>query len=675
MLVTSLCRRLYHPALPLSRYISSPSAVAKSSANPQTTSSAHGPHRNLGAATSRLGLTIDSNFRYNDGTLDLVHLLEQGDFESARALKELVYADYPLQRHRKFLEAVRQAFTIPDREVKMKAIIDWWKLVPREDRFSALPELITTVAEPPIDLDLVIRFTLSSVELGHDQIVIARLLARIIRFANVRDSFSALTTIETILKARHTVDPERWSKARNQAIRTNISISRFDVALGLRASAPEGFVIDSESQRTLIAAAPGSTSLANYQEIPDTSWARFGVLSSHKFTASQTASHLRTLRRIIRLPDPPRFKSFLADFMYSYKLMHQRSRALDILRKRVFVDNPRPAVRDRWVLGELQFYSSQKQYVSALRLFAHHYVVPRALAAPIGRVLAREWEIAKKARAWEMAKDGAVELTAVEKLLRHNERWHWWTELQSSLLPIPERLSPGNKGLLVAWRAVIDSTRDIDELEDLYRTLRSEFKAKKDNYVALSPLLNKEPPALRSSSAGSISAEDVNTLMDVSSVVGSDFDACNYFQPFILVFGYLVGPRRALSVLSDMLASGFPISLDSWSTVASSFAHAGDTAGTDTLLRHIETTFGPGTGNRVNEPSRRHKMLRSYCHIMKGYTRSGQYAAAREVLARMEKNADFSAAEIQRAKLALRSMGPTGREDEYRRNLDMWLRD
>ena len=482
--------------------------------------------------------------------------------------------------------------------------LDWWALVPTSTAMEALPPICEVIVKDRIaDLNFAQRFCIACAERGMAAHVGVNIFPEIIRHAHPKDTSQFLDAFEnaarrnrdgTIVNGRS----HRWSHWRNVAIIIHFNAGRREMGMKMYEEAlrQKKHIEDATSEVVRRNVSRNGVSPKLKTATPSFTLTRYGLLDRSKLPSpSQMALELRALRSLILNHTPrTRFDSRLADFMYIYRCAYKRERALRIFRKRVF-EGKNKSLADSWVSAELLFYSSRKRPLAVLRTFAHYF------QPGFG--------------------DGVI-FDLVKGMLKESESWGTnkrdrfdWPTSSELLYPVRQIISPTQKNISMAWKALLTLTFSPQRLERFYELFLSTLPSAPKSHTPTNP----------------------------TTVV---------FHHFVHAFSNRVGPQRGSGIVSDMQRLGYVSSVGTWAVLAGAYARLGEIDKVEKLLSHIESKrmFQTVTTEKaVPSPSaptrysfvRRWKVKAIYNNIARGYLKNGFTQEARKVINRMQEKGLF----------------------------------
>lgn len=478
----------------------------------------------------------------------LSRLILKGDFDGAQiARDELLALETDIEPDTTFVQAALNTLSIKDAQTRSKAFFAWWSFVPLTCYRSVLPELSSNLLQHPFDLGFIMEVCLSYVRAGMcKSIASSELIRHVFRYGRPSIIRMFLKEIEKAEQSRPAgSNMNTLGVLINSAVRSANSSGRTELARELMEEYSSQIKITSGTLESV-----KRTEFPDLQEsLPPTPQTRYG--HGRKATTGEVASQLRALRRIAMSANPPNFDTFLADFMFTYTCVHQRSRGFLILRRRVFRKGKLRA-RAIWVAGEQLFYSSRRRPLANLRTFHRHCVMDPFIAQEIERVL-NKWEplqsYEKRHKDWKLSRQDDTGNTKI------------W---------------PRKSSLKFAWKAILQLSHK-DDLERLYTLLLKQV-------------------------------EEANSESELESLVStppSSVPDSVHFHHFIVAFATRISPRRGSEVIADMRRMGFAPSLDDWGSLAGAYARSGDVERTMRILDHVdEFVKGESKGSQAYEADR-----------------------------------------------------------------------
>ncbi|TDL22844.1 hypothetical protein BD410DRAFT_201139 [Rickenella mellea] len=560
----------------------------------------------------------------------LARLIEKGDFTGAQNAKdELVALQIPIHPDRLYAKAALYHLRNTAKADRARYFITWWELSDPSHWMESIPEAEEQLLKDLVDIALIVDFILLCTSRGFSPPALKNLFAHVIRFADLSLTESFLQSFENFAKENPGSSPPVVSKDRmvgwrNIAIRTHALAGRTMLAAELleRCHA-EGIRIESITHRLVLEKLvgrnlddraqrlrkliPSDNSNEEYTEarkpaLVDT-MDRHGMYQKIP-SPHEMATALRFIRRIIRDKSPPPFAAHLANFMFHYDVFYKRRRAIRSLQRIVFGKVPR-SVASQFVAAQQLYYTGRRRPIAVLRTFLH-YFPSYGVPADHARAL---MEYHDKEIIWRQTKHSPD------------------CNSSKSLYPITKKLWPAKLNVQLAWKALVQLTKDREIMERLYRELLTLLKHAQ----------NTEEWQPGDGDGGA------RNTPSWSPDVG-------FFQPFIVAFGSRVGPQRAALVISDMRRHGLRPSKDNWAVLAAAFARAGDVRKVMTILSHMEETFINPSEETLKE---RWKTISTYNSVIRGLTESGQFAAARSVQRRMQDGGYFDKPLDRRTKAIL----------------------
>lgn len=568
----------------------------------------------------------------------LKRLVQSGDYTGAiTAKRELANLSIPIeqdgiyihialyafQRFCKEIRTPRQAHAAVASSSRVKledatdlqgdwgeVFLEWWALVGRKVALKELPAVCETLLRhPAANVDLLQRFCLICADGRLSSYVGIHLLPYILRNGNPDKSSAFLAAFEEASEKnpdKAIIDGRvhHWTHWRNVGIITHFNAGRRDLAFGMyKAACKQNHYIEGSTAlvilRNVTPQRPAQTIAP-----PEFAMARYGHISE-AVSPSQMATELRTLRSLVLTP-PHRapFEKRLVDFMYMYDCIYKRSRALRIIRNRVFRTGNK-SLLDRWITTEMKHYSARKRPIAILRAFEHYFQPgPRegALLDEVRRAMSESERMGKrrqKARDWT----GSVDL-----------------------LPIERKISPSSESISLAWKAVLSLSKGGHDLERLYNVFLST--------ISVSPVL----PALTGSPPSTLASS--NTPSPSLALT---------FHHFVHAFANRISAQSGSLVVEDIHRLGLSPKIGTWAILAGAYAQQGEVGRTEKIITHVERNWSLDRPDCVGgdetdssktpediSPVRRWKIIAFYSTIVRALMDRGLPIEARNTVERME---------------------------------------
>jgi pentatricopeptide repeat protein len=500
---------------------------------------------------------------------------------------------------------------------RLSTFTNWFSLIPdvriRKRNFRKMQRFLFSAPVP--QLDIIMRFGLIAASKGHIQCIMYPVIATVVRHVrpSVSTQYLADFEKECVAWGSDVVGREHGQikrKLYNLAVRVHVKEGRLKDAMTLLVTALNRRVNISESSYRMfmrkLRSAQDEEGLAFLRQLaPPHVLDNFDTPSSldiHNDLALATtlASRLRYLRQIIK----PRsnigipHKQLLA-FIRDYTEATGRETAIALLRKRAFKD---PNVTSQWLLAELLYYNSRREYRFVLHTFARYFEM---VGVPRDRVLLHVERLVDRSRR------GFKPLGPRYQGLRGLSRKLWPTVYHTALV----------------WTAVVrlSTANELNGLcEQLLRQARW-YQAQVSTPLARSPDLDtlaaKEGP-------------EAGLAMTSSHAVDSA-----HLTPFLWAFTKRRKLDRAAQLAKDMMTLGISPTVHHWTMLAAYCARHGNAKQALQMLDDMEADEdaapvkyeGDGNGDfRFPAPT-----IATYTHVMKSFVDARRLDEALDVKARI----------------------------------------
>ncbi|EJC99283.1 uncharacterized protein FOMMEDRAFT_170592 [Fomitiporia mediterranea MF3/22] len=544
----------------------------------------------------------------------ILRLITKGDLDGALAARdELVKLGIEIAQDRAFATAAIAELSTADPEMRSRKFIAWWSLVPLNECPEQLALACSKLMDHPFDIPLLMDFCIVCAKAGviHSVVEQSRLFMHIFRYGNPNATAAFLLKLEHEAK-KHVSDgsPIGWMSMRDLAIRMHLAAGRKEIARQmLNAASVDGFIIDrriadSLKTDTSFNALPAEviTTKALYSS---------GAVKDRRRPLSELARELRILRQIVvsRAP-PPHFEPFLAEFIDAYELHGRRSRAIRMLRKKVFKDSSN-VVRARWIAGEQLAYSIRGRPIAVLRTYMNYCFADSVLAAEARPILAywrKQRDTMRRYKDWKVSQKP-------EKV-----EWKIW---------------PTNLSMSLAWKAILQLSkkRDVDRL---YEHLLKHVEATRLSPTRLADELSRTTDMVV---ADKYYYDNSSHTVAVPPVV---FPNAYFFHHFVVAYATRHAPRKGAQVLHDMQRLGLVPSYDSWGALAGAYARSGDFSRVLRILDHLDKDLlDSKSWKKKSKEEKRlaqknwRTLLTTYNSVLRGFTNAAMYREARLIQNRM----------------------------------------
>ena len=428
---------------------------------------------------------------------------------------------------------------------------------------------------------------------------------------------------------------------RNLAIRMHFVAGRGEVARQMFEGAVTlGFDINPLTQKVVEA---NISSKRRLDKPIDTKVLYPYLIKERRRPISDLARELRILRQIVSSRErPPHFEVFLAQFIDGYEILGRRSRAIRMLREKVFRDATL-SVRARWVAGEQLAYSMRKKPIAVLRTFMHYCLADSVLAAEARPILFH----------WRRERNDST---------RRHKDW----KLSQKPVDVDYKIWPTDLSLSLAWKAILQLCKkeDVSRLYDVFLT--SVRRAQKSPKRLLNELAKPDPKVLKL--ANETYLAQIKDPEDPISIPPATFPNERCFHHFVVAFATRYSPRQGSKIILDMQELGYKPSRATWGAIAGAYARSGDMQRVLRILDHLnwELSRGQRTTYKVvgsimkrnglgADKKRRglRALLVTYNSVLRGLTEAGMYEEARRIKKRMQKRGFFKGGMNRRTKAIL----------------------
>lgn len=544
----------------------------------------------------------------------LERLITKGDFGRAGAAKrELSNAGVKMEKNSIYIRAAHHSLerrTVPTHD---KLFLEWWSLVPNDAMGPHISFIGTALIQQPVQIDLVTEFFLLCAKAGHSNEIGVQLLPFIFRHLNVEST-------QRFIRAFH--DGARGENRFSRTVLLNLAVccnfiaerrvEGFELLEQIR---KEGLQIGKTTARAI---SRNHTDDVQRQFLQHKLILPIVPSGRMKQTPppSAMARDLRLLRQAVKSMYSENMASFAAFFIVAYEHRYRRTRAVQILRKRVFSSGSLP-VQSAWVAAEQLAYSRRKLPLPVLRSFLHYCLPAHVPVAKFRELLLRS----------EKRLDGTSQGRRLDK--EHSE---------AELIPIDAQLWPNVASLSAVWKSAIQLATTREELDELYSAML--FPLEKHRGGAdIDPTNSARRPGSK-------------------SVIVAELPDAVAFHHFIIAYSTRYGGRRGANVLADMSRLGVKQSMENWTALVGVYARSGDVERVNDILTFLETSFrGSEDSKSVGVSTFRSNMVIAYNSVLRGYTECTMHEEARQVQQRMEDLGYFKDGVEKRTKSVLNRLG------------------
>ncbi|KAL5498999.1 hypothetical protein ACEPAH_1517 [Sanghuangporus vaninii] len=526
----------------------------------------------------------------------ILRLIAKGDIDRALAARdEYVKFGQKIAQNRAFARAAIDALSIVDPEVRSRKFIAWWSLAPLHEYPEQVELACSKILNHPFDIPLLMDFCILCAKSGFARTIErSRLLPHIFRYGHPDATTAFLVKLEHEAKESCTDEsPDDWMSMRNLAIRAHLTAGRKKIARQLYDGAvANNFRIEPEILKVLEA----NTSAEALPRADTSTWQLHSRTPKDPHRSiSALARELRILRQIaITRERPQNFERFLAEFIQAYELLGRESRAIRMLREKVFRKGTY-FIRSRWATGEQLAYSWNKKPLAVLRTYMNYFLSDSILAAESRRILSY-WRLRQKN--WT------------------SKRWKVDWKLSQKPVKVEWKIWPSRPCMSMAWKAVLQLSSK-HEITRLYALLLQHVEQSRMAPDKLSPGM------ATTSDLDKADKQYYDPSSHFVAIPPVIFPDQYYFHHFVVAFAARCAPRQGFQVIKDMERLGFTPSKESYGALAGAYARSGDLRRVLRILDFIDRD------SRDSPPSR--TLLATYNSVLRGFMDARMYHEARTI--------------------------------------------
>ncbi|KAL5522721.1 hypothetical protein ACEPAG_8739 [Sanghuangporus baumii] len=537
----------------------------------------------------------------------ILRLIAKGDMDRALAARdEYVKLGQKIAQDRTFARAAIDALSIVDPEDRSRKFIAWWSLTPLREYPEQVELACSKILSHPFDIPLLMDFCVLCAKSGFAHTIErSRLFPHIFRYGHPDATTAFLVKLEHEAK-KFCIDEssEDWMSMRNLAIRAHLTAGRKEIARQLYDGAvANNFRIEPEILKVLEA----NTSPEALPHADTRTWQLHSRTPKDPHRPiSAVARELRILRQIaITRERPPNFERFLAEFIQAYELLGRESRAIRMLREKVFRKGT-VSVQSRWAAGEQLAYSRNKKPLAVLRTYMNYFLADSILAAESRRILSY-WRLRQKN--WS------------------SKRWRVDWKLSQKPAKVEWKIWPSKPCMSTAWKAVLQ----LSSKHDLTRLYALLLRHVEQSRVAPDKL---SPGMATTSDLDKADKQYYDPSSHFVAIPPVIFPDQYYFHHFVVAFAARCAPRQGFQVIKDMERLGFTPSKESYGALAGAYARSGDLRRVLRILDFIDRD------TRDSPPSR--TLLTTYNSVLRGFMNARMYHEARIIHRLMQDRGCFN---------------------------------